>query len=105
MASSSSTSTKHTGNNDNLGEIERDKDIDLYSLHRTIENGRQKYLCFTKLKIKTTDENASSDGRVLMLEVSDGLDLWIVELDDQDVDTHRDLHNMSTSEAFYSKIR
>lgn len=63
------------------------------SLHRVIENGRQRYLCFTKMATNWS------------LNVTDGIDVWRLELDEDELESHRELSETSTKEAFLLKIR
>lgn len=64
------------------------------SLHRVVNSGDEKYLCFTRL---STDD--------LVVCVSDGISLWKVELDEEEADALRDLANINTIDAYLTRMR
>ena len=63
-------------------------------LHSTTENGRDKFLCYTRFHDNT-----------LILGVSDGVDVWRLELDSDELDIHRDLADVTTIDAYLTKFR
>lgn len=65
-------------------------------VHKVVENGRQKFLCFSRL----ADAN---DAWVLM--VTDGADAWKMEYDEEGLEAQRDLVNVSTTDAFLTRVR
>ncbi|XP_041354290.1 uncharacterized protein LOC121372094 [Gigantopelta aegis] len=68
-------------------------EAEVIDLHRTTDNGRVKFLCFTRFH-----DNA------MILGVSDGVDVWRLELDSDELDTHRDLAGV-TIDAYLVKFR
>ncbi|XP_059157332.1 protein PAXX-like [Physella acuta] len=65
------------------------------NLHCTVIcNGCKKYLCFTKLGSKSWS-----------LQVTDGIDLWLLDLDEAGLENHKDLHESPSVEVFLSKFR
>ncbi|CAH1791798.1 unnamed protein product [Owenia fusiformis] len=72
------------------------KDQKLDSLHKVIDNGTNKYLFFTKF----LDQHQS-----WILCVSDGIELWRLEVDDQELDTRRDVLELSSIDSYLTKFR
>ena len=64
-------------------------------LHSVVETGSGKFVCFTRL--------AADDAWVV--GVTDGCDVWRLELDIDDLDAQRDLANVSSLDAFLSKLK
>lgn len=63
------------------------------NLHRLIENGRQKFLIFTKM------------GKNFSLNATDGIDVWRLDMDEKELESQRELSETSSNEAFLLKIR
>lgn len=63
------------------------------NLHRLIENGRQKFLIFTKM------------GKSFSLNATDGIDVWRLDMDEKESESLRELSETSSNEAFLLKIR
>ncbi|GFN83837.1 protein paxx [Plakobranchus ocellatus] len=70
------------------------QDANLDSAQRVVSNGRQKYLCFTKIK----------DAAIWVVSVTDGVDVWFLELDKEDLEAQRDLSGISSIESFLLKF-
>ena len=68
-------------------------DNNVNELHNVVENGRQKFLCYTSLS------------SYWLLAVTDGVDLWKLELDEEELESHRELAEINTNDAFLSKVR
>ena len=64
------------------------------SLHAVVETGGNKFVCFTRL---------SPESWVLC--VTDGFDLWRLELDLDDLDARRDLAEVASIDAYVSRFR
>ena len=62
-------------------------------IHRVVQSNGEKYLCFTRL--------ASS----WFVSVTDGVTLWRVDLDEEEVDALRDLAGVNTVEAYLTRFR
>ena len=69
-------------------------DAKVEALHAVVEASDQKYLCFTRL---------ASDAWIL--SVSDGYQMWKMELDMDSLDTQRDLTNMTSIDSFLTRFR
>ncbi|KAK7466621.1 hypothetical protein BaRGS_00037278 [Batillaria attramentaria] len=72
------------------------KNNNVESIHRVVENGRQKFLCFTRL--------GEADD-VWVVVVTDGADVWKNEFDEEGLDAQRDLVNVSTTDAFLTRVK
>ena len=72
------------------------KDADIAALHLSIDNGSQRYICCTKTATDFSD---------FSLQVTDGIEVWSLVLENEDVDTQKDLHNLSSSKVFFNKIK
>ncbi|KAL8602465.1 hypothetical protein ACOMHN_063332 [Nucella lapillus] len=72
------------------------KNCKVESVHAVIENGRQKFLCFTRL---------SEEENTWFVLASDGADVWRVEFDEDGLDAQRDLVNVSTTDAFLTRFK
>ena len=70
-------------------------DAQVEALHCVVETGSGKFVCYTRL--------AAADAWVV--GVTDGCDLWRLELDVEDMDTQRDLSDVSSLDAYLSKLR
>ncbi|KAK3094204.1 hypothetical protein FSP39_025419 [Pinctada imbricata] len=70
-------------------------DANVHELHTIIENGRQKFLCYTKLR---------SDSEWLV-GVTDGVDVWKLDIDEDELDSHRELAEINSNEAFLNKVK
>jgi len=68
-------------------------DANADGIHRVVENGNQKFLCFTR----TTD--------IWIICVTDGTDVWKTEIDADELESYKDLAEVTTVEAFLSKFR
>lgn len=66
-------------------------------IHQTVENGRQKYMCFTSFS------NGLSP--TWNMCVSDGVDMWRLELDEDELDAHRDLAGVNSADTFLSRFK
>lgn len=71
------------------------KEANVHNLHRLVKNGDKKYLCFTQT-------NASNGWSVL---VSDGIDVWMQEYDEDSLEALRDLSGINALDAYLAKIR
>lgn len=65
----------------------------LDNIQRIVLNGKQKYLCFTHLT------------SCWVLCATDGMDVWRLELDEHEIESHRELAEVNTLDAFLAKIR
>ena len=72
------------------------KEAEVSTLHLSIDNGSQRYVCCTKI---------GYDFSSFILQVTDGIDVWSLELENDDVDTQKDLHNLSSTKVFFRKIK
>ncbi|XP_076441824.1 protein PAXX-like [Babylonia areolata] len=72
------------------------KNCKVESVHAVVENGRQKFLCFTRL---------SEEDSTWFVLASDGADVWRSEFDEDGLDAQRDLVNISTSDAFLTRFK
>ncbi len=70
------------------------EEVGVGSLHVVIDQGGTKYVCFTGLDVNT-----------LVIGVSDGVDLWRLTLDKEDLDNQRDLADIASSEAFLGRFK
>lgn len=66
------------------------------SVHRSIENGRQKFLCFTRLE-------EADDSWVVV--VTDGVDVWKNEYDEEALKAQCDLVSISQLDVFLTRFR
>ena len=62
-------------------------------LHKIIRNGHQRFLCYTSM------------GASFSLNTTDGVDVWRLEMDEDELESHRELSETSSLEAFLLKIR
>lgn len=62
-------------------------------LHSVVENGNQKFLCFTRF---STD---------WIICVTDGVDMWRLELDDEELESCRELAEATSMDSYLGKIR
>ena len=69
-------------------------DINLDSLHAVTETAGKKYLAFTRL---------TSEAWILC--VTDGIELWRLALDQDELEAHRDLAEVKSMDAFLLKLR
>ncbi len=69
-------------------------DSGVESLHAVVESGGSKYLCFTRL----TDEN-------WLVAVSDGCEMWRLELDADDLETYRDIADVTTIDIYLARFK
>ena len=72
------------------------KNCGVESIHTVVENGRQKFLCFTRL---------SEANDTWFVVASDGADVWRSEFDEDGLDAQRDLVNVSTTDAFLTRLK
>lgn len=72
-------------------ELIRESGID--SLNRVIQNGDTKYVVFTRL----TSQWA--------LCVSDGIEVWRIEWDEEEMEAHRDLAGISSASVMLNRIK
>ncbi|XP_046338555.1 uncharacterized protein LOC124119924 [Haliotis rufescens] len=63
-------------------------------LHRVYRNAKNAFLCFTRLADPSW-----------VVSVTDGVDVWRLELDYDELDSHRDLSGVNTMSAFLTKFR
>lgn len=68
-------------------------DAKLENVQRIVLNGKQKYLCFTHLT------------SCWILCATDGIDVWRLELDEDEIESHRELAEVNTLDTFLAKIR
>ncbi|ESO87659.1 hypothetical protein LOTGIDRAFT_234912 [Lottia gigantea] len=68
-------------------------DNQICELNQTIQNGDEKYLCFTTFDLQWT------------ICVTDGVNVWRLSVDEDDFQTHKELTNIDKDDAFCSKIR
>ncbi|XP_077985308.1 protein PAXX-like [Glandiceps talaboti] len=66
------------------------------TLHATVNSGSGKLLCFT---------SCARHGDTWTLHVTDGIDVWRLELDKTELDSHRELSNINNMTAFLNKIK
>ncbi|XP_070551979.1 uncharacterized protein [Ptychodera flava] len=66
------------------------------SLHATVNSGIGKLLCFT---------SCARHDDTWTLHVTDGIDVWRLELDHSELDSHRELSNITNFDAFFGKIK
>uniref|UniRef100_A0A0B7BUF1 Uncharacterized protein n=1 Tax=Arion vulgaris TaxID=1028688 RepID=A0A0B7BUF1_9EUPU len=64
-------------------------------LQKIITNGRVKYLCFTKCK----------DSKSWVLNVTDGVYVWLLDLDEDGLETQRDLSGVDSVDTFLNRFR
>lgn len=64
------------------------------SLHAVVEQGGNRYVCFTGLSNNNW-----------LVATTDGCELWRLELDSGDLEDHRDLAEITTVDAFLSRVR
>lgn len=62
-------------------------------IHRVVQNGNEKFLCFTRTSA------------TWMLCTTNGTDMWKVEIDEDELESYRDLAGVTTVEVFLSKFR
>lgn len=62
-------------------------------LHRVVKSDEEKYLCFTRM------------GKEFVVCISDGVTLWKIDLDEEELDVQRDLAGIGTIDAFLTKLR
>ena len=77
-----------------LRNIIKNNNVD--SIHTVVENGRQKFLCYTHL---------SEADDTWFVVASDGADVWRNEFDEEGLDAQRDLVNISTVDAFLTRFK
>ncbi|BFZ12063.1 hypothetical protein BsWGS_15102 [Bradybaena similaris] len=65
------------------------------ALQKVVTNGRVKYLCFTKC----------NDSKSWVINVTDGIDLWLLELDVNGVEAQKDLNGVDSNDAFLIRFR
>ena len=69
------------------------KEANVADIHRVVQCDGEKYLCFTRLAISW------------FVSVTDGVTLWRVDLDEEEVDALRDLAGVNTIEAYLTRFR
>ena len=69
------------------------KEANVEDIHRVVQCNGDKYLCFTRL------------AATWLVNVTDGVTLWRVNLDDEEVDALRDLAGVNTVEAYLTRFR
>ena len=69
------------------------KEANVDNIHRVVQCNDEKYLCFTRL------------ATTWFVSVTDGVTLWRVDLDDEEVDALRDLAGINTVEAYLTRFR
>ena len=74
------------------------RDTGVTDLETIVKSEHQTFLCFTKTKQEDSQTH-------LQIEISDGVELWISELDQKDVETQKDVNDISSVDAFLIKIR
>ncbi|XP_072173245.1 protein PAXX-like [Diadema setosum] len=62
-------------------------------LHRVLEEGSDKYLCFT-----------SCDRETWIIQVTNGIDVWRKLLDQANLESHRELADVTTYSAYFSRV-
>jgi hypothetical protein len=72
------------------------KKCDVDSVHTVVENGRQKFLCFTRL--------CEADD-VWFVVVSDGKDVWRSDFDEDALEAQRDLVNINSTDTFLTRFK
>ncbi|CAG5130527.1 unnamed protein product [Candidula unifasciata] len=70
-------------------------DAKVDALQKVVSNGRVKYLCFTKC----------TDSESWVINVTDGIDLWLLELDVHGLEAQKDLSGIDSIEAFLIRFR
>ena len=63
------------------------------SLHSVVQNGNQEFLCFTRFSTNW------------IICVTDGVDLWRLELDEEELESCRELAESNSLDAYLGKIR
>ncbi|RUS85271.1 hypothetical protein EGW08_006972 [Elysia chlorotica] len=71
------------------------KDAKLDSTQCVTTNGRQKFLCFTK----------TVDSKQWVVAVTDGIDVWSQEFDEEGLEAQRDLSGVASVESFLSRFK
>ena len=69
-------------------------DAEVESLHHVVETGSGKFVCYSRLAVDAW-----------VVGVTDGCDLWRLELDMDDLDSQRDLSDVSSLDAYLAKLR
>lgn len=65
------------------------------TLQKVVSNGRLKYLCYTKCK----------DSKWWAVNVTDGVDVWSLDLDSNGLEAQADLCGVDSVDAFLTKFR
>jgi hypothetical protein len=63
------------------------------SLHSVVENGNQNFLCFTGFSTNW------------IICVTDGVDMWRMELDDEELESCREVAEVNSMDSYLGKIR
>ena len=63
------------------------------SLHSVVENGNQNFLCFTRFSTNW------------IICVTDGVDMWRMELDDEELESCREVAEVNSMDSYLGKIR
>lgn len=71
------------------------KEADVDNLHKQLNHGDKRYLCFTKV-------TQGGKWRVL---VSDGIDVWMQEYDEDSLEALRDVGGINSMDAYLNKFR
>ena len=71
------------------------KDAKLDSAQCLITNGRQKFLCFTK----------TVDSKLWVVAITDGIDMWSQEFDEEGLEAQSDLSGVTTVESFLLRFK
>ena len=80
----------------NLHDIVTENKVeDLHSVVESVANS-QKYLCFSRY---------SSSEEQFYICATDGCEIWRISLDQNDLETRRDLAKMNSMDAFLTKLR
>ena len=69
------------------------KEANVADIHHVVQCNGEKYLCFTRLAASW------------FVSVTDGVTLWRVDLDEEEVDALRDLAGVNTIEAYLTRFR
>ncbi|KAI8788774.1 protein paxx [Biomphalaria glabrata] len=69
-------------------------DIKVDKLFKVVTNGRQQYVCLTKTYLK-----------VFIIEVTNGNDLWLINLDDSNIEELIELNDVASVDTFLQIIR
>ena len=69
-------------------------DAQVESLHCVVETGSGKFVCYSRLAVDAW-----------VVGATDGCDLWRLELDMDDLDSQRDLSDVSSLDAYLAKLR